>query len=229
MDLHGFVGHFAGDFGAVLPFSSVYAVDVKTDDQKLSYAMGHQFGVQLRNNIKIENLDAAAFSEAIKDVLSGAKTKITVQEMQAAVSKFAQKQAEEKQKVAAINQQKGDAFLKKNKKEKGIVETASGLQYKVIMTGSGKKPSADDTVVVHYKGTLLDGTVFDSSYERGKPTSLKASGVIKGWQEAIQLMKEGSKWKIFIPGKLAYGEAGAGGVIGPNETLIFDIELIEVK
>ena len=122
----------------------------------------------------------------------------------------------------------GKAFLQTNKKNKGIVETKSGLQYKIVNAGAGVKPKADSEVQVHYRGTLIDGTEFDSSYKRGQPVSFKLNQVISGWQEALQLMSKGSKWQIFVPSNLAYGPAGAGP-IGPNETLIFDVELLDVK
>jgi FKBP-type peptidyl-prolyl cis-trans isomerase FkpA len=125
--------------------------------------------------------------------------------------------------------EKGQKFLAKNRNEDGVKTTASGLQYKVLKEGSGKHPSASDTVVCHYRGTLLDGTEFDSSYKRGEPAEFPLNRVIPGWTEGVQLMKEGSKYRFFIPSDLAYGENGAGGLIGPNETLIFEVELIKIK
>jgi FKBP-type peptidyl-prolyl cis-trans isomerase FkpA len=125
--------------------------------------------------------------------------------------------------------EKGEKFLTENKSKDGVKTTSSGLQYKVLKEGAGKKPSATDTVVCHYRGTLLDGTEFDSSYKRGEPAEFPLNRVIPGWTEGVQLMKEGSKYQFFIPSKLAYGSAGAGGVIGPDETLIFEVELIKIK
>lgn len=131
--------------------------------------------------------------------------------------------------MAVTPLQQGEAFLKENAKKEGVQQTASGLQYKVITEGAGKSPKATDTVVVHYRGTLISGKEFDSSYGRGEPIEFPLNGVIKGWTEGVQLMKEGGKLMLFIPPALAYGERGAGGVIGPNETLIFEIELLRVK
>ncbi|HEY7160344.1 MAG TPA: FKBP-type peptidyl-prolyl cis-trans isomerase, partial [Acidobacteriota bacterium] len=130
---------------------------------------------------------------------------------------------------AEDNKKKGDAFLAENKTKEGVVTTASGLQYKVLRPGKGPKPKLEDTVTTHYRGTLLDGTEFDSSYKRNEPVSFQLKGVIPGWTEALQLMETGAKWQIFIPADLAYGPKGAGGVIGPNETLIFEVELISIQ
>jgi FKBP-type peptidyl-prolyl cis-trans isomerase FklB len=135
------------------------------------------------------------------------------------------KQAE----VAKKNKAEGEAFLAENKKKEGVKTTASGLQYKVIKPGKGKKPKSSDTVTVNYRGTLIDGTEFDSSYKRGQPATFQVSGVIPGWTEGLQLMEEGAKWQLFIPSNLAYGERGAGGVIGPNATLIFEVELLSIQ
>ncbi|MFV0415007.1 MAG: FKBP-type peptidyl-prolyl cis-trans isomerase, partial [Chthoniobacterales bacterium] len=131
--------------------------------------------------------------------------------------------------MAETPAEKGKAFLEKNKKKEGVIVTSSDLQYEVLTEGKGKSPSATDTVEVHYKGTLLDGTEFDSSYKRGQSISFPLDGVIPGWTEGLQLMKEGAKYRFYIPSKLAYGSRGAGAVIGPDETLIFDVELIKVK
>jgi FKBP-type peptidyl-prolyl cis-trans isomerase FklB len=140
-----------------------------------------------------------------------------------------EKQAERTKQLAEKNKKEGEAFLAANKTKEGIKTLPSGLQYKVIKEGTGKTPTAEDTVVTNYRGTLTDGTEFDSSYKRGQPATFPVKGVIPGWTEALQLMKEGSKWELFIPSNLAYGEQGAGGVIGPNAALIFEIELISVK
>jgi FKBP-type peptidyl-prolyl cis-trans isomerase len=130
---------------------------------------------------------------------------------------------------AQVGREKGEAFLAENAKKEGVKTLPSGLQYKVVTEGVGKQPKKTDTVVVHYKGTLIDGREFDSSYKRGEPAEFGVSQVIKGWTEALQLMKEGAKWQVFIPWQLAYGEQGAGGLIGPNETLVFEVELLKVK
>jgi len=133
------------------------------------------------------------------------------------------------QQLADKNQKEGEVFLAENKKKKGVITLPSGLQYQVIKEGTGKIPKATDTVTTHYRGTLIDGTEFDSSYKRGEPASFPVNGVIKGWTEALQLMKVGSKWQLFIPSNLAYGPQGAGQAIGPNATLIFEIELLSIK
>jgi FKBP-type peptidyl-prolyl cis-trans isomerase FklB len=139
------------------------------------------------------------------------------------------KQEEAMKKAAEKNKKDGAAFLAENKKKEGVVTLPSGLQYKIITQGTGNTPKATDTVTVNYRGSLVDGTEFDSSYKRGQPATFPVNGVIKGWTEALQLMKEGAKWQLFIPSDLAYGEKGAGNVIGPNATLIFDVELISAK
>jgi len=140
-----------------------------------------------------------------------------------------EKQAEKTKLMGEKNKKEGEAFLAENKKKEGVVTLPSGLQYKVIKEGTGKQPSADATVETNYRGTLIDGTEFDSSYKRGQAATFPVNGVIAGWTEALQLMKEGAKWQLFVPANLAYGERGAGNVIGPNATLIFEVELISVK
>jgi len=139
------------------------------------------------------------------------------------------KQEEETKKLGEKNRKEGEAFLAANKKKEGVKTLASGLQYKVIKPGTGKKPKSTDTVTTHYRGTLIDGTEFDSSYNRGQPATFPVHGVIPGWTEALQLMEEGAKWQLFIPSKLGYGERGAGQAIGPNATLIFEVELVSVQ
>jgi FKBP-type peptidyl-prolyl cis-trans isomerase FklB len=151
------------------------------------------------------------------------------QVMQDFQKKMMAKQMAAREEGLGKNKAEGEKFLADNKKKEGIKTTASGLQYKVITAGTGKTPKATDTVKTHYRGTLINGTEFDSSYKRGEPAEFPVNGVIKGWTEALQLMKEGAKWQLFIPSELAYGERGAGRDIGPNSTLIFDIELISVK
>jgi FKBP-type peptidyl-prolyl cis-trans isomerase FklB len=139
------------------------------------------------------------------------------------------KQQELAKRLGEKNKKEGEAFLSENRKKEGIKALPSGLQYKVVKAGTGKKPKSTDTVTTHYRGTLIDGTEFDSSYRRGQPASFPVSGVIAGWTEALQLMEEGAKWQLFIPPNLAYGERGAGSQIGPNATLIFEIELISIQ
>ena len=174
-----------------------------------------------------------ALAAAMKDIFAGAKPQLTDEEVQQVMQDF-QKKMMAKQMAAreeglAKNKGEGEKFLAENKKKEGVKTTASGLQYKVIKDGTGKTPKATDTVKTHYRGTLINGTEFDSSYKRGEPAEFPVNGVIKGWTEALQLMKEGAKWQLFIPSNLAYGERGAGQAIGPNATLIFDIELLDIE
>ncbi len=198
-----------------------------SDLQKLSYSMGVFFGQTVtRQNM---DLDVPAFMQAVEDVLNDSDLKINMDEMQQILSAYQQKEQEERFAKASSNKLEGEKFLAENKGRDGVVLLDSGLQYKVIKTGSGEKPKTSDTVVVHYRGTLLDGTEFDSSYSRGQPAELGVDRVIKGWQEALQLMPVGSKWQIAVPSELAYGTRGAGNAIGPNSTLLFDIELIAIK
>lgn len=205
-------------------------VSVKTDKEKLSYSLGHQFGQNAKRNSL--DLDPDVFAAAIKDVLGDAKPAMTDDEMRTVVQDFQQKLQQklvaQAQEQAVKNKAAGDAFRAKNKKNKGVTTLASGLQYKVVKAGTGKKPTLADSVTAHYSGKLINGQVFDSSYKRGQPASFPLSGVIKGWQEALPLMQEGAKWEVVIPPELGYGPAGAGQNIGPNETLIFEIELVSV-
>ena len=168
----------------------------------------------------------------MKDALSGNKPLLSEKGMDDTIAAFekeikAKQEARMKQ-AAEKNKKEGETYLTENKKKEGIIALPSGLQYKVIKKGSGKKPKPSDTVTTHYKGTLIDGTEFDSSYKRGQPVSFQVGGVIAGWTEALQLMEEGAKWQLFIPSQLAYGERGAGP-IGPNATLIFEVELISIQ
>src|SRR3989338_10751076 len=199
----------------------------KTDKQKFSYTAGYEIG----KNLKRQNLDldSKAFSQGAQDAISNAKPRLKPEEMQAAVQAQQKKDLEKQEAQAKKNLEAGQAFLEANKKKEGVVALSSGLQYKVITEGKGKQPKGTDTVVAHYRGTLINGTEFDSSYQRNEPASFPVAGVIKGWQEALPLMKEGAKWQVYIPADLAYGPRGAGGAIGPNEVLIFDIELLSVK
>jgi len=209
---------------------AVAAVQLDTQKDKVSYSIGHNIG----NNLKRKKIDVTpdALVQGLRDGIAGGKSLMAEDEMQTTMKNFqteqmarAKKQREE---AAVKNEQEGEKFLAENKKKEGVISRESGLQYKIIKEGKGKTPAADDNVVVHYKGTLLDGTVFDSSYKRGKPLTFPVKGVIPGWVEALQLMKPGAKWKLFIPSRLAYGKRGGGRVIGPNATLIFDVELIKV-
>ena len=169
---------------------------------------------------------------AVEDTFADKESRLTEEEIRDTIAKL-QTRSQEKQKAeqdAATEKNKaaGAAYLAENGKKEGVVTTESGLQYKQVTAGDGAKPAAEDTVTVHYKGTLIDGTVFDSSYDRGEPIEFPVNGVIKGWTEALLMMKAGAKWKLFIPSDLAYGERGAGGSIPPSATLIFEIELLEV-
>lgn len=199
---------------------------------KLSYALGIGIGSQLAG-MGAKELNIDDFAQAIKDVISGSELKVDNAEAQTLVQNFFQEQ-EAKQQAAAAEAGKaakaaGEAFLAENGKKDGIVTLPSGLQYQVLKEGNGKKPSATDQVVCHYEGTLIDGTVFDSSYQRNQPATFGLNQVIPGWTEGVQLMQEGAKYRFFIPYKLAYGERGAGAQIPPFAALVFDVELIEVK
>lgn len=205
---------------------------VKLTDQKdkVSYSIG----VNVGSNFKRQGIDvnSATLLAGIKDGLSGGTTALTPEEMQQTLAAFQQelsaKQGEKARELGDKNRKEGDAFLAANKKKDGVKTTASGLQYKVVTEGKGKKPTSADTVQVHYKGTLIDGTEFDSSYKRNMPAEFGITGVIGGWTEALQLMPVGSKWQLFIPSNLAYAERGAGSDIGPNAVLIFDVELLAI-
>lgn len=204
---------------------------LKTKKDKLSYGIG----ADLARNLKAQSIDVDPdiVAKGIKDVLSGGKTLLNEEEIRQTIAELRQeliaKQALEAKKIGEKNKKEGEQFLEANKKKEGVKTLPSGLQYKVITEGTGKSPKATDTVTVNYRGTLIDGTEFDSSYKRGQPATFPVNGVISGWTEALQLMKEGAKWQLFIPSALAYGERGAGGIIGPNATLIFEVELISVK
>ena len=199
---------------------------------KLSYALGIGIGSQLAG-MGAKELNIDDFAQAIKDVISGSELKVDNAEAQTLVQNFFQEQ-EAKQQAAAAEAGKaakaaGEAFLAENGKKDGVVTLPSGLQYQVLEEGNGKKPSATDQVVCHYEGTLIDGTVFDSSYQRNQPATFGLNQVIAGWTEGVQLMQEGAKYRFFIPYNLAYGERGAGAQIPPFAALVFDVELIEVK
>ena len=198
----------------------------------VSYALGLGIGSQLKS-MGAESLNIDDFAQAIKDVLNDSELKISMADSQKIVQKFFQEQ-EAKQRAAMAETGKklkaeGEAYLAENAKKDGVITTASGLQYTVLKEGTGKSPKATDTVVCHYEGFLTTGTVFDSSIQRGEPAAFPLNGVIAGWTEGLQLMKEGGKNRFFIPYHLAYGEAGAAGSIPPYAALIFDVELIEVK
>ncbi|MCQ2350732.1 MAG: FKBP-type peptidyl-prolyl cis-trans isomerase [Paludibacteraceae bacterium] len=192
--------------------------------EKISYALGLSIGNNLLSS-GIKDLNLEKFSKGVSDVLKGATPEMTYDDAKKTLDKFFTDLANQ---INSRNIEVGKAFLEKNKKEEGVIELASGLQYKVLKEGDGKKPKATDKVKCHYEGMLLDGTIFDSSVKRGEPAVFGVSQVIQGWVEALQLMSEGSKWRLFIPSNLAYGERGAGSSIPPHATLIFDVELISV-
>ena len=208
-------------------FLHAHAAKVESDLEKLSYSMGIFFGQSVsRQGMELDN---DAFLQAVKDVLNNSELKLSKEEMQQILTEFQQKEQQELAAAATSNKEAGEKFLAENKKKEGVVTLESGLQYKVIKAGKGEKPESNSQVVVHYHGTLIDGTEFDSSYSRGEPVTLGVGQVIRGWQEALQLMPVGSKWQVVVPSNLAYGERGAGGTIRPNSTLLFDIELLEIK
>lgn len=198
---------------------------------KVSYALGMGIGAQLMG-MGAEKLNIDDFAQAIKDCMSG-KTQMTNSEAQkVAQDFFAEQEKVQRAKAAELGKaalEKGEQYLAENAKKEGVITTASGLQYKVITEGTGRSPKATDSVKCHYEGFLIDGTVFDSSVQRGQPATFPLGGVIAGWTEGLQLMKEGGKTRFFIPYNLAYGEAGAAGAIPPYAALIFDVELLEVK
>lgn len=198
---------------------------------RISYALGLSMGNNFRSS-GIEKIDVKDFADGVAAVFSGEKPRMTYDEAKAEIQKFFTAM-EERQRAAAeeigkVNAAAGEEFLGKNGQRSEVKITTSGLQYEVLEEGTGIQPKATDRVMVHYTGKLIDGTVFDSSVERGEPATFGVTQVIPGWVEALQLMKEGAKWRLCIPSNLAYGPNGAGGVIGPNATLIFDVELIKV-
>ena len=196
--------------------------------QRLSYMIGLQVGQSLRQQ-GLHEIDAAALAAALDDVLQDRRPRLTLEEMQAAQAAFQAERAARQNRDATDNLAAGEAFFASNSRNEGVEQTPDGLQYRVIRAGEGAAPTAEDRVVVHYRGRLLDGTEFDSSYGRGEPTEFMLGAVIPGWQAALQLMQVGSHWEVWIPAELAYGERGAGGAIGPNQALHFEIELLEIK
>lgn len=209
--------------GIALPGVATERVEPKTDMEKNGYSVGYDVGRSLRRQLL--DVEPAAAAQGLKDALSDAAPSLPEQEIQ---QRFAAMRKDSTQKIPERNLKAGEAFLARNKDEKGVKTTPSGLQYRVIVAGKGKQPTAEDTVTVNYRGTLIDGTEFDSSYKRNQPASFPVKGVIAGWSEALPLMKEGAKWMLYIPAKLAYGERGAGALIGPNTALIFEVELLSI-
>ncbi len=215
--------------------SAAAAPALTTRKDKFSYALGMNIGNGYKQGLEKQSVefDANLIAQGVKDALSGAKTRLTDEEAKAVLTEVqteVNKERQEKMKEASDkNKAEGEAFLAANKSKEGVVTLPSGLQYKILTAGIGPKPTASDQVNCNYRGTLIDGTEFDSSYKRGKPATFGVGQVIKGWTDALQLMPIGSKWQLFIPSSLAYGERGGpGGAIGPNEALIFEVELLSI-
>lgn len=214
---------------AALPAVAAEKGKLSAEKDKLGYSIGYATGM----NMKQDGIDVSAeqLARGVRDGYSGKKGVMTEEEIKATLTAYEQalraKQAEELKKVADANKKAGEAFLAENKGKAGVVTLPSGVQYKEIKAGTGKQPKEADMVKVHYTGTLIDGTEFDSSIKRGEPATFKVNGVVKGFGEVLQLMKEGAKWQVVIPSGLAYGEQGRGP-IGPNQTLMFELELIQV-
>jgi len=202
----------------------------KTEKEKVSYGIG----VAVERNFKRQGIevDLDSVIKGMRDAASGDKLIMTEDDLNATLTAFrtemAKKQEQATKKAAEVNKKAGEAFLAENKKKDGVLTLPSGLQYKILKAGEGRKPTMDDTVECQYRGALLDGTEFDSSYRMGKPLTFDVKGVIAGWREALQLMPVGSKWQLFVPPQLAYGERGTSG-IGPNVTLVFEVELVSIQ
>jgi len=206
-------------------------IELKDPTDKDSYSLGYQFGEGLKRQGVDINLDN--YTAGLRDALGGKEPLLSQEEIRKTVAELRKKvtaaQQKEFKEKAEKNLAEGKAFLEKNKEAEGVKALPSGLQYKVLAEGSGKTPKLTDTVTIRYRGTFINGTEFDSSYQRGQPSTFPVNGVIRGWTEALQLMKEGSKWQLFIPPELAYGNRDMGAKIGPNSTLIFEMELISVN
>ena len=202
--------------------------NIESDADKVSYGIGLQLGQQVKGQ-SFEGFSLDALIIGISDVFNNKPLRFAEDDMQSAFSAINQQVQAKAAEAAKAHKEIGEAFLAVNGKKEGVKTTTSGLQYEVISEGTGPKPSINDTVVTHYHGTLIDGTVFDSSVERGEPAQFPVNGVIQGWIEALQMMQVGSKWRLFVPSDLAYGDQGSGPAIGPGTTLIFEVELIEIK
>jgi FKBP-type peptidyl-prolyl cis-trans isomerase FklB len=204
---------------------------LKTQKDKFSYALGMNLGANLHK--QSVPVDPNIMARGLKDALAGGKTLLTEEEARAAITTvqndMREKQQAKMQAAGGANKKEGEAFLADNKSKEGVIALPSGLQYKVLKEGNGPKPTATDSVVCNYRGTLINGTEFDSSTKHGGPATFPVNGVIKGWTEALQLMPVGSKWQLFVPSDLAYADRGAGGDIGPNATLIFEVELVSIQ
>lgn len=211
--------------------ASKHVTALTTDKQKTSYAIGMSMAKSLQR--QSVDVDEDVLIQGLKDTLANGKTLLTDDQAQATLTtlqtQMRAKMEAKLQEMSTKNKQEGEAFLAANKSKEGVVTLPSGLQYKVLKSGTGPKPTATDSVVCNYRGTLIDGKEFDSSYKRGQPATFPVNRVIKGWTEALQLMPVGSKWQLFVPADLAYGERGAGPDIGPNSTLIFEVELVSIE
>jgi FKBP-type peptidyl-prolyl cis-trans isomerase FklB len=216
---------------AKTPAKAAGPLTLKTPKEKFSYALGMNLGASMhKQGVEV---DPSALAQGMRAAMAGGKTLLTQEEAQAAIMQVQadvrKKQQEKSQAEGEANKKEGDAFLAANKAKEGVITLPSGLQYKILKEGTGPKPTASDTVVCNYRGTLVNGTEFDSSFKRGQPATFPVTGVIKGWTEALQLMPVGSKWQLILPSTLAYGDRGAGGEIGPNATLIFEVELLSIQ
>ena len=203
----------------------------QTTQDQFSYAIGYQIGSQIAQQLMSEGLEVnpAFLAQALEDVIAGNEPALTIDEMNAAISSAQQQAQEQTMADAQLAVEAGETFRNQYAEQDGVLRTDSGMLYRILDEGSGEKPAASDTVVVHYRGTLINGAEFDSSIKRNQPATFGLNSIIPGWQEILQLMPEGSRWEVVIPPALAYGSTGAGGMIGPEETLIFEIELIEIK
>ncbi len=213
--------------------SAEQAKALKTQKEKISYAVGADVGNNFKRLGVDTDVDVEVLLRGLRDAITGKKLLMSDKELGTTLityqAELKKKRAKTMESLAESNKKKGDAFLAENKKKKGVVTLPSGLQYKILKAGTGKKPTAKDSVEVNYRGTLINGTEFDSSARIGQPAVFALSKIIPGWREALQLMPVGSKWQIFIPSKLAYGDKGAGTEIGPNETIIFEVELLSIQ
>lgn len=213
------------------PDNSENAPELKTLQDRINYAIG----VNLISNIRHQgiDIDLNLVMKGMQDAFLGRKIPMTDEELRTCISLYQtdvrQKQAKARAVASETNKKDGQAFLAENRKKEGVVTLPSGVQYRIIKAGEGKKPSDEDSVECHYRGTLISGTEFDSSYPKGHPATFKVNGVIPGWREALKLMPVGAKWQVFVPSQLAYGERGTGAFIGPNATLIFEVDLIAIK
>ncbi len=212
-----------------LPFTvqTTSAAGLDGEKQRFSYTVGIQMAMGMKS--QGIDVDVEALKQAIDDVFAGHEPALSPDEMRQALMSFQQREEAARNARAEANRERGEAFLAKNRERDGVEVLPSGLQYRVIEAGDGPKPKPSDTVVVNYRGRLVDGQEFDSSYRRGQPATFPVNQVIKGWQEILPLMPVGSKWEVVVPSDLAYGSTGAGGHIGPNETLVFDIELLGIE